>query len=113
MDKIDFDDYAENYSSLVSNQLRFFDKNDHYFAEYKINKIKNILHSPPSVILDFGCGIGTTTYCLQKHFPNASLYGYDISDKSLCIAEKHVPGAHFIDDIKKMNESCDLIFMSG
>jgi hypothetical protein len=40
--KVEFDEYAENYQEILQEQLGFFDGNEGYFAEYKIEIIKKL-----------------------------------------------------------------------
>ena len=34
-------------------------------------------------ILDFGCGDGNTVLFIRKHFPKATIFGIDVSEKSI------------------------------
>jgi trans-aconitate methyltransferase len=112
--KVDFDDYAENYNTLLNQQLRFFDKNDHYFAEYKVNRAKEVLTLSPTTILDFGCGVGRTCAYLQKCFPLAQVYGYDVSAQSLGEAKKNAPTVNFLSVLPSDNSlQFDFIFIAG
>src|SRR4051812_32202639 len=95
MEKNDFDQYAKNYNEILTEQLKFYEKDDSYFAEYKVVKLKTLLKSEPKSILDFGCGIGRSTLFLKKHFPQAKIYGCDTSQKCLNEAAKLQPLAEF------------------
>jgi cyclopropane fatty-acyl-phospholipid synthase-like methyltransferase len=54
--------------------------------------------SKPLNILDFGCGAGRSLPYLDKHFPNAELWGYDVSCSSLKVAKERVPRANLFSD---------------
>lgn len=110
----EFDHYAEKYNDALSDQLEFFSKEHHYFAEYKVLVLKKLLESDPNSILDFGCGIGRSTFFLTQHFPNAKIYGCDLSEKSLAIAKKHIPSAHFFnsEDMQQHTTKFNIIFIS-
>jgi SAM-dependent methyltransferase len=112
--KVNFDDCAKNYNQSLSDQLRFFDKDDGYFAEYKIQKVtKTITHSPKN-ILDFGCGTGRSAAYLQQYFPESNIYGYDISVESLIEAKKNYPGVTFLSSLTMDKPVVfDLIFLAG
>ncbi len=43
-------------------------------------------HSPPTTILDIGCGTGFLTHDLAKVFPKANIFGCDISHAMLKVA---------------------------
>lgn len=112
--KVDFDDYARDYNEILSNQLRFFDKDDGYFAEYKVQKVKKMLLTQPKNILDFGCGTGRSAGYLQEYFPCATVYGYDLSTDSLMVARKNYPKVTFISSLEMDNPiHFDLIFIAG
>ncbi len=115
MDPTDFDGFAKNYTDILSKQLNFFENDNLYFAEYKIIKLKNLIRFKPKHILDFGCGVGRSTLFLNKHFPDAHIYGCDVSEKSLVEAKKTAPFADFflISDLSQKENKFDLIFISN
>lgn len=100
VEKVDFDNYASDYDKILKEDLEFFGEENSYFADYKIKIIKDTLTSKPKMILDYGCGIGRNIGFYEKYFPDSSIFGCDISQKSLDIAKKSNPGANFflIDD---------------
>ncbi|MCC2666562.1 MAG: class SAM-dependent methyltransferase [Gammaproteobacteria bacterium] len=115
MEKKDFDAYAKNYNAILSKQLNFFEKDNLYFAEYKIAKLKKIISFQPGHILDFGCGIGRSTLFLSKYFPHAQIYGCDISQESLLEAKKAVPSSNFFltSALSERSKMFDVIFVSN
>lgn len=115
MNKTDFDEYADEYNSILQNQLNFFSNDNNYFAEYKVLKLKELLKKQPRTILDFGCGIGRSSVYLKKHFPDTEVYGCDISEKSLTSARKLAPDVNFysIDKMQELNMTFDLVFIAG
>jgi SAM-dependent methyltransferase len=86
-DKVDFDEYAENYQKILQEQLRFFDSDEEYFAEYKIKIIIKYIKNSPKKILEYGCGVGRNLKYLTQHFQQSKIYATDISKKSLDIAK--------------------------
>lgn len=50
----------------------------------------------PRYILDLGCGTGFLTNILAQRFPNAKIFGIDISHASLNIAKKRYSSINFI-----------------
>ncbi len=85
-EKVDFDEYADNYEKLLQDQLGFFSNDRDYFSAYKVNILKNTCKKydiNPSAILEFGCGIGLNLPFLQQYFSNSDIYASDISEKSL------------------------------
>ena len=73
MKKTDFDEFADDYESLLASQLGFFDRDAGYFAEYKVRVTRALLPEPPRSILDFGCGIGRSIPFLRASFPDSAL----------------------------------------
>ncbi len=115
MTPTNFDEIAEDYNSILTKQLNFFEKDNAYFAEYKVATLKNLLKVPPTSILDFGCGIGRSSVFLQKYFPDARIAGCDTSQKSLGYAKKQLPSADFFttDDLITKPKAFDVIFVSN
>lgn len=115
MDENSFDTFAKNYTDILSRQLGFFEEDNLYFAEYKIAKLKNLIQFSPKNILDFGCGIGRSTSFLTQHFPEAHIYGCDVSEQSLIEAKKSLHSADFFltADLLIKQNTFDLIFVSN
>jgi SAM-dependent methyltransferase len=99
MNKPEFDQYAEQYDRVLGESIPEGLNEDSYFAEYKIalmaartgeNKLRRIL--------DFGCGAGRSLPYLDQYFPDAELWGYDVSPASLKVAAQRVPRAKLISD---------------
>lgn len=112
-EKVNFDEYANNYESLLSNQLKFFNSDRNYFSEYKVSLIKNRLTTIPKKILDFGSGIGLSTPFLKSYFPSAQIYASDTSIKSLDYIKNTYPEVKVIHDDLLSCEEFDLIFVTG
>ena len=99
MNKPEFDQYAEQYDRLMGEAIPEGLNEDGYFAEYKIALMAARLGSnKPRRILDFGCGAGRSLPYLEQYFPNAELWGYDVSPASLKIAAQRVPHARLFSD---------------
>lgn len=112
---VDFDDYATDYEKLVSEQLKGFSADRGYFSNSKINIIQPHIKQLPSVILDFGCGIGLNLPFLQATFPYSCLLGTDLSDESLAVAKQRNPDVQLIPnaELSQWQGKVDLIFISG
>jgi len=115
-EKVDFDNYAGRYENVLEKQLDFFGEENSYFAEYKVELVKDTLTQPPKKILEFGCGIGRNLKFFSKYFPDAEIYGADISAKSIEIAKSENPGVKFFllndEEIKNHSGKFDLVFIS-
>lgn len=116
-EKVDFDKFAGKYENTLEKQLDFFGEENSYFAEYKVKIVKDTISGEsPLNILEFGCGIGRNLKFFKKYFPDAKVFGSDISKSSLEIAGKENPGVKLFllndEEIAKYSESFDLIFIS-
>jgi len=99
MSKPEFDQYAEQYDRLLNETIPEGLNEDGYFAEYKIALMAARLgQNKPKRILDFGCGAGRSLPYLEQYFPDAELWGYDVSPASLEVAAQRVPRAKLFSD---------------
>lgn len=116
MEKVDFDKYADDYDKIIADQTQFFSDNDKYFAEYKINAVVAQLNRSPKKILEYGCGTGRNLQYFRDRFPEAAIFGVDISAQSIAVAREQNPfancyrlGDQSIPDFGDF----DLIFVAG
>lgn len=96
MNDPEFDRFAASYDRVLGECIPDGLNESGYFAEYKIALLaKRLQGTPPVRILDFGCGAGRSLPYLAQYFPNAELWGYDVSPESLKFAKDRVPQAQF------------------
>lgn len=88
MTKLDFDRFAESYNVTLAQAMPELGAEDGYFAEYKVALMARRVARQPLRILDFGCGIGRSLSYLRRYFPEAELWGFDLSQESLRIASQ-------------------------
>lgn len=114
-DRLDFDDYAEEYNRLLQERTSFFSGNDAYFARYKTDLMRSCLSRPVKKVLEYGCGIGRNIPFLREAFPQAVVIGTDISRASLEIARRDQPDVEFFEEDNPVLDvrSFDLIFVAG
>jgi trans-aconitate methyltransferase len=112
--KVNFDNYTDNYNDLLRESTKFFSTNEQYFAKYKVDFVHAAVKHPVRTILEYGCGIGRNIRHLQSAFPGATVTGTDISEASLTIAAEENPGVHFEAEHDKLELGIfDLIFVAG
>lgn len=115
----EFDSFAKDYRVILENNIKDLSGfGSEYFAEYKIQTIKNALDFTPANILDFGCGDGISCEFFRKYFPDATITGVDVSSESIKIAQdKNIFNSSFIsydgNELPFENNSFDLIFAAG
>jgi 2-polyprenyl-3-methyl-5-hydroxy-6-metoxy-1,4-benzoquinol methylase len=106
-----FDNLAETYSEVTSNQHAFFDSNTRYLQDYKVAVAKQLVPDPATV-LDYGCGIGLLQEFLKDYFPKSSIYAADISQDSLSHLRRHFPQTKVLDCEAALQQCFDLIMVS-
>jgi ubiquinone/menaquinone biosynthesis C-methylase UbiE len=85
----EFDEFAENYRSIHTKNLKGTGGDSAYFSAYKVSEIAELEKATEiKKILDLGCGDGSTAYFFRKNFPLAKIQGLDVSEKSVSEAEK-------------------------
>ena len=95
MDIAEFDQFADEYHNLHEANIRITGEGPEYFSEYKtrdLSRVEQIVSGDVKKILDFGTGVGNSIPFLAKYFPGTSLFGTDVSDKSLTLARKRFDG---------------------
>jgi len=87
---IDFDDYSNSYKDILNSGIWLSGEKADYFDLYKINCLKRWVCSPTREIsiLDFGCGVGKLASLMAKTYPRSTVYGYDVSSKSIELARE-------------------------
>lgn len=92
-----FDEHAVGYRKTHDKVVEMSGADSDYFSEYKIVELLKFEDSAqPSTVLDFGCGDGNSSVFIRKHFPNANVFGTDVSEASVKIAqEKKITNALF------------------
>lgn len=114
--KVDFDDYTENYNQLLKEGTSFFSASEEYFARYKVDLVHEQVYTPVNRILEYGCGIGRNIPFLQQAFPSAVIMGSDISGASLEIARRDNTGVEFFledNNVVEPTNLFDVIFVAG
>lgn len=117
-----FDLFAKNYREIHNGNLKNTGYDSFYFAERKVREIirhvKRKGFGKRINILDLGCGDGLSTFYLKKYFPEAFVYGLDISRESIKAAlKKNIPDSDFrFYDGEKMpysDKTFDIILLAG
>ena len=108
----EFDQYANQYRAMLSAQNNFFTGDRNFIYDYRAELIAKRVENPAK-ILDFGCGIGINFKHLQKRFPNAKIFGSDVSTQSMAIAKAENPFVTFILDEELKHHKFDFILIAG
>lgn len=113
--KVDFDDYADDYESILQNQLKAFSSDRGYFSQSKVRVIQRLVSTKVSTVLDYGCGIGLNLPYLIGAFPEAKVMATDISTKSLSVVKEKYTAVECVEHkrLPDLSASLDLIFVAG
>ena len=97
--------YMKDFSGLYET-LRVFSVQE-ILEKIKKNKFNS------KIILDYGCGEGRYIPVVKNQFPEASIWGSDISDIGIEIAQKNYPNAHYIamsdEKVNLPDQFCDFL----
>ena len=121
----DFDDYADNYETLVKDNIKASGFHPSYFDEHKIKTLAADFGKTPRNgrairFLNFGCGIGKSEKFIQKYLPTAHTVSVDVSKESIeraiqrNMAVPNVTYQHFTDVTElKYDQPFDIIFAAN
>lgn len=116
----DFDQFANDYRSIHNKNIRMTGADSDYFSEYKVNEVKQRVGSATTVdrILDLGCGDGNSARFFRAYFPEARVYGIDVSAKSIDVAKKRRLGnctfqVYDGSNIPFEDKAFDVVFVAG
>lgn len=114
----EFDEYAKDYRSIHTANIKLSGADSFYFAEQKVLILKKYEVDNEVRMLDIGCGDGAVEIFIQQHFPRWQVEGIDVSKKSLEQARaRDIRNASFgLYDSKKIpfgDNSFDLIFLAA
>ncbi|CAN5725225.1 class I SAM-dependent methyltransferase [soil metagenome] len=114
----DFDEFATNYRSIHTENLKLSGADSLYFAQHKILQLKQTEEGNDATLLDVGCGDGASEIFLHKFFPSWKLEGIDITKQSITEAQnRKISGADFRlyngTDIPYEDNKFDVVFMAA
>jgi SAM-dependent methyltransferase len=119
-DVAEFDAFASNYEEALAQGLRFSGEESAYFARGRVNALAAQLArrrglANPRVILDFGCGTGSTTPLLKDLPAVERVIGTDVSGRLLATAraEYATDGVEFVTHEEIPERAVDVAYCNG
>ena len=114
----DFDEFADSYRDIHSENIKLSGAYSFYFAEVKVRLLQQFENDESIKVLDIGCGDGATELFMQRYFSNWSVNGVDISEKSIIEAKKRgLSNAIFSvyngTRVPVQDECFDIVFVAG
>jgi SAM-dependent methyltransferase len=116
---IHFDDYAQAYDAALNQGLAATGEAKDYFARGRIQWLSRCLRQlseQPRLLMDYGCGDGSSSEFLLGMIRGGFLLGVDTSDKSLELANRNYGGerSSFRPIAKyEPREELDLVYCNG
>jgi SAM-dependent methyltransferase len=117
--KVDFDEYAFDYDSVLAHGLSVSGEDKNYFAQGRLAwlaKCLRLFDAKPQIAMDFGCGTGSASPYFFNLIGVQSMLGIDTSTKSLEVATRIFGSEHarFLRlDHYHPSEAIDLVFCNG
>jgi len=90
--QIDFDCYADSYDRALAEGLAISGEGREYFARGRVKWLAACLArtgSTPSLVIDYGCGTGSTAPLLLEFLHAEKVVGLDPSARSLSVARRN------------------------
>ena len=115
----DFDEYANDYRSIHTDNVKISGADSFYFAEHKVQQLVQSEGEIGNVkMLDIGCGDGVTELFLHKYLPAWKVEAIDVSEKSITRAiEKKIANANFSvydgRQVPFVDNSFDIVFIAA
>lgn len=79
-------DRADEYEAMLDEGLKLSGESKAFFEAERIRFFKQWVGCTTRRILDFGCGVGSTTTLLAEQFPTSSVVGVDTAERALARA---------------------------
>lgn len=114
----DFDSFANEYREIHSENIKLSGADSFYFAEMKVKLLQPFETGEKKMVLDLGCGDGTTEFFMQQYFSEWLMKGIDVSEESIRAAkEKKISNAVFEVyngiTVPVADHSMDIVFVAG
>jgi len=118
VNEAEFDRFADEYEASLDDVVRLSGESTDFFARQKVATVARVLDKvapQPSVILDFGAGVGGSVPHFEACFPAAQIVCAEVSSRSIALANKRFGvRADFkqitADTLPVPDQSADLLF---
>jgi len=118
MNESEFDQFADEYEASLRDVIRLSGEAPDYFAHQKVAEAARLLGTldqTPSVIVDFGAGVGSSLPHFESCFPDAEVICTEVSSRSITVASERFNGRAAFRQIKQGKlpveaASADLLF---
>jgi SAM-dependent methyltransferase len=117
--KIDFDSYADSYDRALAEGLAVSGENREYFAEGRVKWLADCLRQMgfvPSLVIDYGCGTGSSSPLLLEFLRPKTVIGLDSSMRSIDVARRDYGSERIrFSSVEEYEpaETADLVYCNG
>ncbi len=114
-----FDVYSEQYDAALRRGLWVSGESKEYFAKARVEFLANLFEQmrfTPRLVVDFGCGVGSSVPYLLRILGAEKVIGLDVSRKSLEVARRAHSGlaaSYRLVDEYAPEGIADAVFCSG
>ncbi len=84
------DCYDTVNDSSIDEHLASLGNNNLLRADARVKIYRTLFQVEPKSIADIGCGVGLTTAALKRAYPEAAVFGYDLSESAISYASREV-----------------------
>lgn len=119
MNEAGFDKYADHYDEALDEAIGISGEDKQFFARGRVDWLARVIPLRPddrSVVLDFGCGTGSSAPLLLDLLGATTVVGVDVSPRSIEVAQRsgHSDRASFVqmDDYKPRGD-VDVAYCNG
>lgn len=111
----EFDKFATDYKEVLDASVALSGESGEYFAQVKARYVATIIPKDfNGKLLDYGCGVGTLSNCLQVLLPEAHLNGFDVSAESITTINCNLASRGlFTNDSAKLGAGYNVIILSN
>jgi SAM-dependent methyltransferase len=119
MSDTDFDCYADSYDRTLADGLAVSGESRQYFAVGRVKWLAGCLRrmgSAPSLVIDYGCGTGSTSPLLLRFLGAQNVIGIDPSARSIELARRDYGSERIqfspLDEYEPLGDA-DLVYCNG
>jgi SAM-dependent methyltransferase len=119
----EFDEFVDDYRKVHNENIKLSGADSDYFSRYRVEEIHRMETGYGDTtrklkILDIGSGDGNAARFFIQYFPNAEVYGIDITEKVVAASQaRNLPNCHFQvydgENIPFEDGTFDMVFLVG
>lgn len=125
--KTEFDNFADDYDTLLQKSISASGYEAAYFDEHKIKTLFNDYTNDKATsknnitIMNFGCGTGKSEKYINEYFTGCAVCSVDVSEKSIDVAReknKEFKNMQFfkfdkVEELANLDKKFDIIFVAN